>query len=584
MLVIASIAWQSSIAIPEYSSGIQDMNPETRVCKHCQQSFVIEPDDFGFYEKLGVPPPTLCPPCRLQRRMLFRNERDYYRRKCDLCSASIISVYPAEFKTPVYCVKCWWSDKWDPKRFAREYDLSRSFIEQFQELFYAVPMIAMQNDNGIGSVNCEYTYDFAFGKNCYLVVCDWETENSLYSYHVCQAKEMVDSYNSNHCSFSYELVNCRDCNNCRYGDICISCNDCVLGYDLRGCSDCIMCVGLRNKRYCIRNQQYTKEEYERKKKELKLEDRNEFEKLKKKFEQFSLQFPRRYAHLFKSPGSTGDILYNSKMSRDCFYFQELEDCRYMVQGDGGKETYDCNNTGRPNFCYEGVTPDNSYGNVGTIYCWKCNQAEYSNNCHSSSYVLGCSGLRSAEYCILNKQYSKEEFTKLRDQIIAKMKTAGEWGEFFPASMSPHAYNESPAQDWLPLTESQAVSQGFRWKPKQGKEYPITILPGAVPTTIGVVTDAILQETIGCLHQGLCEQKCTTAFKITPQELQFYRRMNIPLPALCHNCRYYERLKRRNPPRLYDRQCSKCSAAIKTPYAPDRPEIVYCESCYNAEIV
>ena len=43
------------------------MNSEIRQCQNCKQDFTIEPDDFGFYEKIKVPPPTFCPLCRAQR-------------------------------------------------------------------------------------------------------------------------------------------------------------------------------------------------------------------------------------------------------------------------------------------------------------------------------------------------------------------------------------------------------------------------------------------------------------------------------------------------------------------------------------
>jgi hypothetical protein len=429
----------------------------------------------------------------------------------------------------------------------------------------------------------------------------------MYSMHVCQSKDMVDCYYSNHCNLSYELVNSYGCYGCNYCTLCVDCRDCTLSYDLRGCSDCILCVGLRSKKYCILNQQYSKEEYEERKKAMDLGNRDKFNEYKKQLEEFALCFPRRYAQVFKSPHSTGDVLYNCKASKNCFYFQELEDCRYMVIGDAGKATYDCNNTGRPNLCYESVTSDNSYGNIATVYCWKCNKAEYSNNCHSSNNVLGCSGVRHGEYVILNKQYSKEDYLELRSRIIARMRADKEWGEFFPASMSPHAYNETPAQDWVPLTEKEAVAKGFYWKPKQGRDYPISIQPEAMPKTTEETQDSILKETIGCLHAGECEHKCTVAFRIIPEELQFYRKMHIPLPQLCHNCRYYERLQRRNLPWLHKRACqcagagssnnvyvntasshpdhtsgSTCPNKFQTPYAPEQPEIVYCEQCYQAE--
>ena len=73
-------------------------NSETRVCKNCKKEFVIEPDDFDFYKKIDVPPPTWCPECRMIRRMVWRNGRNLYKHKCDAPGHSkfIISIYPPE--------------------------------------------------------------------------------------------------------------------------------------------------------------------------------------------------------------------------------------------------------------------------------------------------------------------------------------------------------------------------------------------------------------------------------------------------------------------------------------------------------
>jgi hypothetical protein len=577
-------------------------NSEQKNCQNCKTDFRIEPDDFTFYEKVKVPAPTLCPPCRFQRRLMFRNERTYYRRSCDLCKKNIISVYQPDFRTPVYCGKCWWSDNWDPLEYGQDYDPNRSFIEQFKEVFYRTPMITMQNDNGIGSTNCEYTYDFAFGKNCYLVTCCWEVENCAYSYHVDQSKDTLDSFYSNYCTLSYELVNSHECYGCQYCTLSVACNNCILGFDLRGCSDCILSVGLRNKRYCIFNKQYSKEEYEKKKEEMELDNWEKVQEYLVQLDAFRLKFPHRYAHIFKSPYSTGNILYNSKAARDCFFFKELEDCRYMVVGDGGKNSYDCNNTGRPTLCYEAITPDNSNECISTIYCWKCNRVEYSNNCHGCTGLLGCSALKQTSYAILNKRYSKDEYEALREKIIARMRIDGEWGEFFPVSMSPHAYNESPAGEWMPLSKEEALRQGFSWKDPEKKQHDVTLKPEKVPTTMEETNETIINEVIECMHRGTCDHKCATAFKITHQELQLHKSMNAPLPRLCHNCRYYERLKRREPPVLYARQCTcdykvyentvehehhpegRCPNEFETSYNPDRPEIVYCKECYEAEVV
>src|SRR3989339_1540309 len=115
------------------------MESKTKTCQNCKHEFRIEPEDFDFYEKIKVPAPTFCPECRAQRRLAFRNERNLYKRKCDLCGKDIISRYspepPSGWKKPlkVYCPKCWYSDQWDPMEYGQDYDFSRGFFEQFKD-------------------------------------------------------------------------------------------------------------------------------------------------------------------------------------------------------------------------------------------------------------------------------------------------------------------------------------------------------------------------------------------------------------------------------------------------------------------
>jgi CxxC-x17-CxxC domain-containing protein len=72
-------------------------------------------------------------------------------------------------------------------------------------------------------------------------------------------------------------------------------------------------------------------------------------------------------------------------------------------------------------------------------------------------------------------------------------------------------------------------------------------------------------------------------RIIKQELEFYRKHNLPVPKKHPDVRHSERMKLRNPRKLFDRKCSKCGKDIKTTYAPDRPENVYCEECYEKEV-
>ncbi len=190
----------------------------------------------------------------------------------------------------------------------------------------------------------------------------------------------------------------------------------------------------------------------------------------------------------------------------------------------------------------------------------------------------------------NKQYTKEEYEKLVPKIIEHMKKtplrspsgsyegqAGEWGEFFPTTMSPFAYNETMAQDYFPLTPNEATGRGFRWKQDaEGTTGRESIRWERVPQNIQDVEDAITEEILAC-------ETCKRNFRIIPQELTFYREQGLPLPRSCYNCRNLKRLSMRNPRKLWNRSCAKCSKEIQTTFAPGRPEVVYCEECYLKEV-
>ena len=148
----------------------------------------------------------------------------------------------------------------------------------------------------------------------------------------------------------------------------------------------------------------------------------------------------------------------------------------------------------------------------------------------------------------------------------------------PPALAPFGYNETIGQDNLPLTKEEAVRFGFRWEDDiqitKGKE---TIKPEQIPDHIKDVTDDILRETLACIS-------CSRNYKIIKPELDFYRKMFIPIPRKCFYCRHAARLRRRGPFKLFARTCSKCGKNIQTTCAPERPEIVYCEACYQKEVI
>ena len=69
------------------------MQTENRQCKKCSQNFILEQDDFLFYEKMKVLVPSICPDCRFKMRATWRNETTLYAgQKCDMCQKNIITI------------------------------------------------------------------------------------------------------------------------------------------------------------------------------------------------------------------------------------------------------------------------------------------------------------------------------------------------------------------------------------------------------------------------------------------------------------------------------------------------------------
>jgi hypothetical protein len=218
-------------------------------------------------------------------------------------------------------------------------------------------------------------------------------------------------------------------------------------------------------------------------------------------------------------------------------------------------------------------------NVQCAYLsWHNTDCQYMNYCHSSQHLFGCIGLRRKKYCILNKEYSREEYEELLPKIIEHMRQSKEFGEFFPVTISPYAYNESLAQDFFPLGKEEVLERNWKWKEQKDE----------VPNVEKIFDSHLLPDSIedipdDILHWALRCSVSRRPFQIQKAELAFYRRMGLPIPRKHPDVRRRERMALRNPRKLFERTCAKCKKGIQTTYSPERPEIVYCEECYLKEV-
>ena len=591
------------------------MNSETKICQNCKQNFTIEPEDFDFYKKIDVPPPTWCPDCRFQRRLAWRNERGLYKRKCDAPghNEDIISIYSPQSGFKAYDSKYWWSDEWDPMEYGKEYEFARPFFAQFGELLKVIPHLTLSNYNSVQSEYCNFVDDM---KNSYLAFGCFRGENLLYCGRAQHCRDSQDLLMAVKNELCYEDTNCTDSYRLFYSMNSKNCNDSYFLYNCRNCNNCFGCANLVSKSYCVFNVPYSKEEYLKKIKEFDLGSKKSIAKLKDKFKnEIYAKVIHKYAQIVGSVNVTGDNILNSKNSKFCFdIYGTIEDCKYVFHSLDSKDMHDSLGNYKTELAYESVDTDIGQNVVGTLTVYNSQNVRYSFNCHGSSHLFGCVGLRNKEYCILNRQYPKEEYEKLVPRIAENMKSMPfkdkksrlyNYGDYLPIEISPFPYNDTIAQEFFQLTKEEAAEKGYSWREPEVKIHSATMKSNALPDHIKDVRDDILDEVVACAHEGKCAEQCAVAFKITPRELQFYRNLNIPLPEICFNCRHYQRLKQRNPLKLWHRKCmcsgsvssnniykntilhfhaeNPCPNEFETSYSPERPEIIYCEQCYNAEV-
>jgi hypothetical protein len=585
---------------------------ETKNCQNCKKDFSIDDADLDFYKKIDVPPPTWCPQCRMQRRMSWRNERNLYKRTDDRTGQKVFSWLSDTAPAKVWEYKDWITDLHDPIKYGKEIDWSRPFLVQLGELIREVPWLSRP---GLNLINSDYSMNAGNLKNCYLVLHADYVEDSMYCGHVQHCKGSCDVSYGEYADDCYNSIFLTKCYRTNFSVNCDNCVNVWFSKNCSNCQDCFGCVDLKSKQYHIFNQPYSKEQYEQEIKKYDLRSYRGLSEIEQQVTDFWRTYPVKYMTGYFNTNVSGDYISNSKNVHNSFDCLGAEDCRYctMITPGGAKDCYDFNSYAESS---ELLYECNQVGlNCRLVkFCtssWtSLSEVEYSVLCNSSSNLFGCMGVRNKQYCILNREYSKEEYEALVPKIKAHMNEmpykdkAGRlypYGEFLPAELSPFFYNETNAYEYFPLTKEQATAAGYSWKDSESREYAIDIPAAQLPDRFDPSDVSLKTKVIGCEHEGKCQHQCSTAFKLTQPEWDLYGRIGVALPRLCHNCRHAKRLEHRNPLKLWQRQCTcdylvfqnsvkhqhhpegRCSNQFQTSYAPERPEIVYCEQCYQAEV-
>jgi hypothetical protein len=560
---------------------------ENKNCKMCLKSFEVPNEDLEFYQKISptyadktfqIPSPELCPECRQMTRQSWRNETNVYVRKSDKSGKQIVSMFsPDKTDITIYANDEWWSDDWDGLTYGREFDRSRSFFEQFRELLYKVPKFACFN---INTENCLFDNYIMDSKDCYMCFANYyQCENCFYCYMNFTGKDSSELHKCEKCEKCFRLNSSNGCFSCNYGIRLENCSNCWFSIDLTGCRDCILCSNMNHKQYCINNEQLTKGEYEEKIKDYNFGSHEKTKEYLNQFAKLRKDSPVKFANNKNCENCNGDFHIDCKNVHEAFDQRRAENVKYSPIAVACRNSQDIQG-GDMDWCYLVITGGYANGNLACHIVEHCNNMKYCNNCFYCNDCFGCVGLRNKQYCVFNQQCtSKDEYEKKVSEIIERMVSDGEWGQFFPIEFNILGFNESFAVNNFKLTKDEALKLGFKWQENDfGLQHDGEFYEPE--DDIKFYSDEARQQELlaGVLK---CEVS-GKSYTIQPGELAFYLKQGLPIPRNHFKLRIAEMFEWRNPRKLFRRKCMNegCEIEFETTYAPERQEKVYCEKCYQ----
>ncbi len=259
-----------------------------------------------------------------------------------------------------------------------------------------------------------------------------DCKNAYYSFDTSRSKDIIyifDSYKAIECmdgDYVIESELCYECIDVYKVYKCIYLNYCSRMYDSAFCWDCsdsnnlFGCVHLFHKEYCIFNMQYKKDEYQTKVKELL---KRPAEENLKEMSKLGYKFPVTTTNVGHSENCDyGNHIHYSKNLYMCFDAAHSEDCAYLYDSHHNKNCYDLEQSFHCQDCYECIQTDNLNNCFYITNSTRLYDSGFCDKCADGNHLFGCVELAKKEYCILNKQYSKDQYEKEINEIMESFRS------------------------------------------------------------------------------------------------------------------------------------------------------------------
>jgi len=392
-------------------------------------------------KKIDLPDPELAPSVRRRLKLMRRNEHHLYHTTCGLSGKKTISRIVPELWVPVYTNAAWASDDWECTDFGIERDAEGSVFEKINQLARSVPyqdMIGSLTNTTTNALYTNYTADIT---DSYMVF-DAHTINKCY--YLTKARrcdDCVDGHGLMDCRRCYECIDSQWLMKCGWAQQCSHCRDCWWMLDCHNCESCIWCVWQSHKQYCIFNQQATKEQFEEFREKCIASWRNIDETKQRKT-------------LIAEDRDLPATVTNSSWIHESTDIEWSQDLRWCSEMSEAQDCFDVCSYWHKSFLMTNSAQVGRFSHhiwmSSTV--WKSEHLLYCIDTKKCSHCFGCVNMKGKQYCIFNKQYTKEEYEEIVPQLIEQMQDDWVWWEWFPSTCCLFPYNDSKANEVYPIAK------------------------------------------------------------------------------------------------------------------------------------
>jgi len=293
---------------------------------------------------------------------------------------------------------------------------TNGFFQELQRLILFLPKPPAKIYN---SDNCSFVDYIYNSKNLFFCFDCAGCSDSTYLYDCYMCVNSLDCDYAVESELCYECVDPNKAFNCDFVEYCNNIRDSSFSYNCANCHDVFGCVNLKNKSFCIFNRQLSEEEYKEKLQKFKKLPPQQILQI---VEELKKRFPLTQTIGSQNENTTyGNYIHFDKDCYLCFDAAHDENCGYLYDSFYNIKCYD--------MTYASQNSQVSYEIVDSGQLFNCNFTVDSENCGDSSFLfhcnnvknsLGCVGLKNQEYCILNRQFTSEQFTQLKNQILQEL--------------------------------------------------------------------------------------------------------------------------------------------------------------------